>query len=243
MRIPVSQAPSSTQLIITDILDENLQNWLRKLELYKGDAITRLPDDAVLRPVRVKCSAGEVVLAAGMSAKIVVRHDDGHTTPVIEMLPNESGEVVALTCGEGLRSGLDVLGIREKARLTILRKLPPMGYHTLIDGEMVYLSEGAAAKIWGEMDGRRMQYVTSARGKEFHVEQLLGGNRSNQVLVDMGIVPGKTIILHELAPASVVGRGGRAHLVLTGASGLRFYLRPDQAEKLLVRVDSSEKSA
>ncbi len=224
------------QLIITDILDENLQNWLRKLKISKGDSITRLPDDAVLRPVRVKTPTGEVVLAAGMSAKIIVRHDDAHTTPVIEMLPNESGQVVAMTCGEGLKIGLSVLGIQEGTRLTILRKLPPMTYHTQVGDQSFSLSEGAAAKIWGEMGGRQMQYVTSARGREFHVQQLLGGNRANQVLVDMGITPGKTITLQELAPASVIGRGGRAHLVMTTESGLRFYLRPDQADHLLVRV-------
>lgn len=165
---------------------------------------------------------------------MIVHHDDGHKTPVIEMHPGEAGHVEGLICGSALAEGLAVLGIRENDPITILRRVPPMTYLTLIGGKRVQLTEGIATKIWGEMDGRLMQFVTAGRNKPFCVQRLLAGRRASAMLAQLDIAPGRAIILEGVTPAQTMGRGGRDQVVLAMKTGLRLYLCPGQAQSVLV---------
>ncbi len=170
-----------------------------------------------------------------MASKVIVHHDDGHKTPLIEMQPGETGHVEGLVCGPSLARSLAVLGVEENARITMVRRLPPMEYQAIVDGRRVRLPEGAAAKLWGEMDDRLTQFVSSAKGKPFKILQLLGGDRARNHLEMMGLCPGVTILLERLTPAATVGRTGGDQTVIVAESGLRLYLRPDQAMRISVR--------
>ncbi|NCC25037.1 MAG: ferrous iron transport protein A, partial [Deltaproteobacteria bacterium] len=157
-----------------------------------------------------------------------------------EMNPDEEGHVEGLMCGSALEKGLSVLGIQENDRLKMLHRIPPMEYRAVLDGRHVHLSEGAAAKIWVTTAGRFMQLALAPTGRPLVVERLLGGRRSVGVLESLGLSPGKTITIQEVSPARVAGPYGPCQTVIFTSSGLRFYLRPDQARSILVRFPTQD---
>lgn len=237
--ISLSQAPAETPLVLVGFESPLLAEKCGRLGVHVGDTIMRLDEEALPGPARIRSEAGEAVLAAGMAAKIIVLHDDGHATPILEMTPGEQGRVVGLICGSSLEQGLAVLGVRENDRIEFLRRLPPMEYHARLTApgkdQRLTLSEGAAAKIWGSIDGRELQFAVAGRGKAFVVKQLLGGARATALLEQNGVRPGRTIILENVSPAQSVGRMGLNQLILRAQSGLRLHLREDQAASVLVR--------
>lgn len=233
--IPANEAPFDTRLVIVEIEEKRLAERLEKMGVVIGGSIFRLDEKAAFGPVKIKSLAGEVVLGAGMAAKVVVHHDDGHKTPIVEMKRGEKGHVEGLVCSGPLERSLAVLGVAEDAEITMLRRLPPMEYQAIVDGRRLRFSEGTAAKIWGEMEGKRMQFVASAKGKPFEILQLLGGERARRFLSEIGLGTGKTLVLDSLKPATSMGQSGREQTVLTAQSGLRLYLRPDQARQIVVR--------
>jgi Fe2+ transport system protein FeoA len=237
--ISFSKAPGETPLVLVGFESPLLAEKCGRLGVHVGDTVMRLDDEALPGPTRIRSSAGEAVLAAGMAAKVIVLHDDGHATPVSEMAPGEQGRVVGLICGSSLERGLAVLGVRENDRVEFLHRLPPMEYHARLippgQDKRLTLSEGAAAKIWGEIDGHELQFAVASRGKTFLVKQLLGGVRAVALLEQSGVAPGRTLILENVAPAQSVGRTGQHQLVLRAQSGLRLHLREDQAASVLVR--------
>lgn len=236
MLYTVDQAPRDTPIILVEINDELLADRLARIGVYPGDEATRLDEEAVSGSVRVRGPMGEVVLGGGMAAKVIVHHDDGHKTPVVEMQPGETGHVEGLICGSAPADGLAVMGIRENDAIQMLRRVPPMTYLTLIGKKRVQLTEGIATKVWGEMEGRSMQFVMAGRNKPFHVQRLLAGRRASAMLGQLDIVPGRVITLEAVTPAQTMGQGGRDQVVLTMKTGLRLYLRPDQAQSVLVAL-------
>ncbi|MFW5838165.1 MAG: FeoA family protein [Desulfovibrionaceae bacterium] len=239
--LTIDKAPSETPLAIIGIKDPVLAERLGRLGVHVGDRVSRLAEEAMAGPVRVRGPKGEVVLAAGMAAKIIAHHDDRHKTPVLEMNPGEEGHVEGLVCGSAMEKGLEVLGIRENDRITMVRRIPPMSYQAVVDGRRVNLSEGAAAKIWVSMEGRDMQLAMAGTGKPLTVKLLIGGERALAMLESLGLAPGRTVTVERVAPARVAGVGGRDQIVLAAPSGLRFYLRPDQARAVLVQPAASSK--
>ncbi len=235
MLIPAKDAAFNTRLVIVEIRENKLADRLEGMGVSVGDILIRLNEQAAHGPVKVKSPTGEVVLGAGVASKIITHHDDGHKTPIIEMQRGEKGHVEGLVCSDDLERSLAVLGVVENAEITMVRPLPPMEYQAIVDGRRIRMYEGMAAKIWGEMDGRSMQFTASARGKSFTVSQLLGGGRAVRLLRQEGVEPGKTLVLDSIKPAPAMGRGGRNQSVFMAGSGLRLYLRPDQAEMIFVR--------
>ncbi len=217
-------------------MDRHLAQSFDRLGISKGDSLTRLNEEAHARPVRVRTAKGEAVLAAGMASKVIVHHDDGHKTPVSEMLPGEHGHVEGLVCGTALEQGLRVLGIQENDHLVLVRHIPPMDYIVLMGGARVSLTEGAATKIWGTVDGREMQFAMAGKGVQFTVNRLIGGARSMTMLERMGLRPGVKLNLESVRPASCAGRVTKDHNVLQAHSGLRIYLRHDQEATVMVEV-------
>ncbi|MDY0163502.1 hypothetical protein [Desulfobotulus sp.] len=237
MLFTLDQAPLDTPLILSEVTDALLSDRLARMGVYPGDGLMRLDEEIHLGPVRVQGPKGDVVLAGGMAAKVIVHHDDGHKTPVLEMRPGETGHVEGLVCGSSLAHGLEILGIRENDNLRMLHRVPPMSYHALLESRMIHLTEGTAAKIWGEVDGSEMQFAITGRGKPFHVKKLLGGSRALAMLEGLSIAAGKILVLDSVTPAQSVGGGGRTPIVVAMKSGLRLYLRPDQAGRIQVILD------
>lgn len=234
MIVTVDQAPRDIPLLLTEINDQNLADRLARIGVLPGDELTRLHEEAVLGSARVLGPHGEVILAGGMAAKIITHHDDGHKTPLIEMQPGEAGHVEGLICGSALAEGLEIMGIREGDPIRMIRRVPPMSYLVRAEKRRVQLTEGAATKIWGQLDGQFMQFALAGRNRPFHVQSLLGGQRAIAILRKLGILPGRILTLREVAPAHCVGEGHRDQVVLVMESGLRLYLRPDQARTVHV---------
>ncbi|MBG0774896.1 MAG: FeoA domain-containing protein [Desulfovibrionaceae bacterium] len=236
MLLTMDKAPCDTPLVLVALEDSVLAARLARMGLNPGDEIVRLDEEVAPGPVRIKGPAGEVVLAPGMAAKVIAHHDDGHMTPILEMTPGERGHVEGLLCGESLEWGLAVLGLQENDRVEMRHRIPPMEYTVLVDGAPVRLPEGAAAKVWGRQAGRDLQLCMAATGKPFEVLQLLGGERAVALLERNGIVPGKVVVPERVASARIMWRHDRKQIVVESRSGLRLYLRPDQARRIIVRV-------
>ncbi len=235
---PLSEAPYDTPLAYQQATHASLARRLQGLGIEKGDLVTRMSEGENASSVRVKTPVGEAVLAAGMAAKIIIHHDDGHKTPVSEMQAGEEGHVEGLVCGPGLEKGLEKLGIRENTRITMLRRLPSMDYIVLKQGLRLILTDGQAAKIWGTSQGREMQLAVAGGGVPFEVTKLLGGMGATATFQQNDIAPGVMLQLESVRPVprTTKGRGVEKLGVLQAQSGLRLYLRPDMEAAILVSV-------
>jgi len=220
MLCTVDKAPHDVPLVLSEIKDEILSERLFRLGVYPGDILMRLDEDVILGTARVRGPLGEMVLPGGMASKVIVHHDDGHKTPIIEMHPGEKGHVEGLMCGCKLADSLAIMGIRENDPVKMVRRVPPMIYHALIGKKEVLLTEGVATKIWGRMDGLDMQFALAGKGKAFLVLALLDGRRAESVSRNLAIVPGQVIVLKEVTSAYSVGHAGRDQIVLSMESGM-----------------------
>jgi Fe2+ transport system protein FeoA len=247
MQISLDQAPVGQPLRLQAVMHHVLDKRLSRMGLYRGCVVRREDDEVTLQPVRVRGPQGEATLSAGMAAKVVVHHDDGHKTPVIEMLPGEAGHIEGLTSGTGLESGLALLGLREDDRIQLLRKIPPMRYTARLgEHRRVYFGESIAAKLWGELDGRQMQFVNARRNHAFVVAAILGGEAAQRQIEALGIQSGSTLVLEHIAPANTLddaNEGEGERMVVTSEDGLRLYLSLSQAATVIVECQAQENAA
>ena len=236
MHIPLTKAPAGRPLIIEKMVDPELAARLRRMGLFEGSEIVRLDRDILVRPVKVKGPRGEAVLGGGMAMKAVVHLDDGRKLPLIEMRPGEKGHIEGLTGGPELEETLKKLGLSTDEPITFIRILPPMEYTVVIvDGGRVRLTEGMAAKIWGQLQGRPLQLVSARVGVEFHVLDVLGGTKAKQALQARGLEPGKTLILESVGQAQSLHTDVRNPVVVSSREGLRLFLTPKDGNNILVR--------
>lgn len=145
-------APLGRTLILVKVEDLSMEMRLRRMGLFEGSSLTRLDEEVLIQPVRVRGPGGEFILGGGMASRIVAHLDDGRKLPLVELKPGESGHIEGVTCGGSLEKTLKTLGVRENDEITFVRKIPPMEYITLVEEEKrIRLNEGMAAKIWGRM--------------------------------------------------------------------------------------------
>ncbi|TIH14847.1 ferrous iron transport protein A [Marinifilum sp. JC120] len=234
MSLTLRNAPVEKNLMLKAVTSESLKNRLERMGLHIGSELEIMSEDSVQHPVRIKGPQGEVLLAAGMASKVIVHHDDGHKTPVFEMNPGEKGHIEGLTAGSHLEKSLKILGIAEGDNLELIRCLPPMSYKAVVDGKQNTMTEGMAAKIWGECDGVSCQLATCGKGRPFAVKNILGGPRAAKSISAIGIKPGASITLESVEPARAIGMTPGARIIIMTKEGLRLHLRPDQAETMLV---------
>jgi len=236
MQSSLDQAPVGRLLRLTAVMHHVLAQRLERMGLYRGCLMHREDEEVVLQPVRVLGPDGEATLSAGMAAKVIVHHDDGHKTPIIEMLPSEAGHIEGLTSGTGMEEGLATLGLHEGGRVQLLRKIPPMHYTARLDGHhRVHFTESAAAKLWGELQGRHTQFANARRDHPFTVSAVLGGRAARQYVEALGIHPGSILVLEHITPAdAVAGDSAGERIVVTSEDGLRLYLSKDQAATMVV---------
>ncbi|WP_319777501.1 FeoA family protein [Maridesulfovibrio sp.] len=234
MSLTLDKAPQEKPLILRGIGSDSLKTRFERMGLHIGSELEVMSEDSVQHPVRIKGPQGEVLLAAGMASKVIVHHDDGHKTPVFEMNPGEKGHIEGLTAGSHLEKSLKILGISEGDNIELIRCLPPMEYKTVVDGKRTSLTEGMAAKIWGECDKIPCQLATCGRGRPFEVKTILGGPRAAQSISYIGIRPGATVTLETVDPARSIGMNPGARIIIMTKEGLRLHLRQDQAETMFV---------
>ena len=236
MNKPLSEATMGEPLSIARMTDPDLAVRLGRMGLFEGSGITRLDREVLVQPVRVRGPLGETVLGGGMAMKIVVHLDDGRKMPLIEMTPGESGHVEGLTGGPDLSDTMGVLGLNANDRIVFVRRLPPMEYLTVIPGGgRLRLTEGMAAKIWGRLRERSMQFVSARAGEAFLVDKVLGGNHAARMLAARGIRPGISLVLESVAQAQSLQLDTHNPVIVTSHEGLRLFLTPADAQRILVR--------
>ncbi|MFH1137682.1 MAG: FeoA domain-containing protein [Pseudomonadota bacterium] len=236
MYLPLTKAAFGDLVVMEKIIDSDLAGRLRQMGLFEGSEIVRLNQEVLVQPVRVRGPGGEVVLGGGMAMKIVVHLDDGRKLPLVEMRSGETGHLEGLTGSPDLSAALETLGLGPNCRLVFIRKLPPMEYVTLVsEGGRVRLTEGMAAKIWGLMQGRAIQFVSARSGEKFLTRKIIGGPGSRRMLLARGIEPGKTLVLEKVAQAQSVHSNLQNPVVISSREGLRLFLTPEDGKKILVR--------
>jgi len=234
--LSLDRAPVSTPLKLVGATDRGLAERLAHLGLEPGARLTRLPDEVRLQPARVAGPRGQAVLSANMAGSLLVHLDDGRKLPLLDLAPGEEGHVEGLTVGGRLARAFEVLGLMENDRLRLLRRLPPMEYVVLLEGRRrARLSEGMAAKVWGQVAGRKQQLATAQSGHPFTVLEFLGGPNFAAAMAALGLAVGSSLELETVEPAQSVGQSSPAAVALATAGGLRLYLDQKSARAVLVQ--------
>ncbi len=240
---PLCDAPVGAKLTLLEINSSRLTHFFQHLGMFKGSSLTRHDSEIHYHPMRVRGDNGDVVVPAGFGIKAVV-HIDGskERKPMTEMEKKESGHVETISGGKGMKKAMAQLGLDVDSAVTFIRDLPHMDYVTLIDRrQRTRISEGEAAKIWGEYIGRKDrkegQFYFSRKGEEFAVTGILGGKRIQHHLSTHGIKVGASLIMEIVEQAQELHKPMHSPVVVSSAGGLRFYLTAEEAEQVVVRLD------
>ncbi len=243
MYYPIIDAPINKELELIKVKGESTRKWLRHLGLFEGANIIRHGDDVQYRPVRVRGTLGDVVVPSGFGIKTIVHLDYSDTRcPLTEMPRKSRGHIETIAGGVGVREGLKTLGLVEDGPIHFVRTLPHMDYVTIINHrQRTRLSEGEAAKIWGEYNGNKKagiagQFYFSRKGEEFVVRGILGGRQSEAHLASHGVQKGDKLYVETVEQAQEVHRPIASPIVVSGSGGLRLYLSPGQAAKIVVKT-------
>ncbi|PIE73633.1 MAG: hypothetical protein CSA20_02170 [Deltaproteobacteria bacterium] len=236
-------APVNTELTLLRIDEPRFAEWLKRLGLFPGNSIIRHDSEVQYNPVRVRGTKGDVIIPAGLGIKVFV-HVDGsdERKPLVEMQRKERGHVETMSCGMGCVRSLAKMGLSENEKVTFIRSLPHMDYITLISKkEHTRLSEGEAARIWGECQGQgEVQFYFAKQGAPFNVHEIIGGKKAQEHLQTHGVQPGSTIVLEAIEQASELHQPGFDPLIISSPGGLRLYLNPVQAGKIVVKAKEAE---
>lgn len=240
MTIPLNKAPFNTPLKLAEVMDFNLLQKFQHLGLYENDVITKLDEDILLRPVKIKGPKGMVILGAGMSSKIVAHLDDGPKIPIAELKNGQSAHIEGVTGGTALAKSMKILGLKNDDEITVIRTIPPMEYTLTVNSQTrVKISEVLAAKIWGcTSDGRDMQFSSSGKGKDFRVKQILGGKKSPAMIFTYGgIETGAVLCLENVKPMETLAMSpvGRQSVIIYKNDGLRLIIEKKQCGLILVK--------
>ncbi len=263
-------AAVNTPLVLVQVTHPNVEEWLKRLGLFVGSSVTRHDKEFRYHPVRVRGKRGNVVIPAGLAAKIYVHLDSGEKIPLAEMKKKDTGHIELFNKrGRHMRSFLDKLGLDEEDEITFLRALPHMDYITLVnpfrvrdadtategtagvnrsgDGqkriERTRLSEGEAARIWGHCDGTPdMQYYFAPQNTPFEVREIMGSPKVCNHLKTHGVTPGVTLRLETIEQSQVLHAPRSEPVTISSKEGLRLYLSPEQAEAVIVKSPMEERS-
>jgi len=160
-----------------------------------------------------------------MGGKVLAHLDDGRMLPLVEMRPGEKGHVECVNGGDALREGMAALGLKDDDPIELIRVLPPMEFTALVTGR-----------------GRRMgkvccQFANAQAGADFTVEQIIGGSRAKRAIESLDIRPGMILRLETVGKAPSYQMAARNRCVVTSPTGLRLFLRQDQADLVVVSYD------
>ncbi|MBM9538700.1 FeoA family protein [Desulfobulbus alkaliphilus] len=237
MSCSLLDAPIHTELILIQVTEPALARWLQRLGLFVGSQLIRHDEEINFHPVRVRASRGDVVVPAGLAVRVFVHLDSGERKPLVEMARNETGHIETMSCGPGCVQALARLGIKEDTDITFIRSLPHMDYITVIDRlERTRLTEGEAARIWGESgDNEASQFYFAKRHRPFTVLEIIGGRKISAHLRTHGVRPGSELVLETIEQAKEAHTPGMEAITISSQGGLRLYLNPAQAARILVR--------
>ncbi len=237
MEILLTNAPFDKPLTLSRVENTELEAMLSHLGLFRGQTFFRQNEEVLLHPVRVRAPQKDVVLGGGMAMRVIVHLDDGRRMPLTDLKTGQTGHIEGTTCEVRLAETLAILGLRENDRITYIRQLPHMDYVARVGKERrERLTEGMAAKIWGRIGDRFLQFVSAGKGQPFVVEKILGGPRSFKSLEERGIIRGETISLEGVAPTQALAMTTQEPVVITTEDGLHLHLRTGQANRIFVEA-------
>lgn len=238
MNISLNHAPFNHPLALIHVRNSRLRLRFQHMGLYENDILTRLDEDILVQPVRIRGPKGEFILGKGMGVKIVVHLDDDRKLPIAELKPGESGHIEGIVGGSGLADALETLGLRNNDLITFIRRIPPMEYTALVNGRhRIRLNEGVAAKIWGRVEGRDLQFSSSRKNKPFQVKKILGGRKAQKIVsLHGGISPGTGLTLETVKPVDtlIVSNNDNSVIIYTN-DGLRLILGQETCAGIIVR--------
>ncbi|WP_282755839.1 FeoA family protein [Desulfuromonas thiophila] len=235
--LSLDQAPFDQPLEVQAILAEPWRQQLGKMGFGRGCRIVRLDETLQAQTVRVRGKNGEVVLSAGMGLQTIVHLDgDGRRIPLIDMEPGQTGHLEGTTASADLAAALEQLGFHENDPIRLIRKLPPMDYLTLLEGQgLLRLSEGDAARILGRSGSQIRQFSLTSAEADFEVLQLLGCPRAIERLQRLGIWPDTRLRLLEVRSKRICRFSGDQQLMVTSQDGLHLHLPLEAGKQILVR--------
>ena len=230
-------APIHTDLVLLEITKPELGSWLQRLGLFVGSTIIRHDEEVNYHPVRVRGTKGDVVVPAGLAIKVIVHSESGERKPLVEMKKKEQGHIETMSCGRGCINALSHLGIEEDSDVVCIRSLPHMDYVILIDKTIrTRLSEGEASRLWGKYEGEdEIQFYFAKKKKSFLVKEIIGGRQIQEHLKTHGVEPGSTLVLEKIEQTRELHKPGARPITISSPGGLRLYLNPTQAGKIIVR--------
>ena len=236
MYTSLTHAPTGVVLTISRINDRGLEERMSRMGLFVGGEITLMDEEVAFKTVRVKGPQGEVVLGGGMGGKIVVHLDDGRMVPLLDMKTGETGHVECVNGGAALIDAMEALGLEDNDSIELIRILPPMEFIARIEGRgRVRLPEGMAAKILGRMGDIHCQFANAQHDADFVVDKILGGDRAQRAIAALDISAGTVMRLEAVGKALSFQLTQRSRCVISSKEGLRLFLRPDQADMIIVQ--------
>jgi Fe2+ transport system protein FeoA len=235
-------APIHTDLTLLEITSPKLASWLQRFGLFIGSTIIRHDEEVNYHPVRVRGTKGDVVVPAGLGIKVIVHSETGERKPLVEMKKKEKGHIETMSCGRGCIQALSRLGVEEDSDVVFIRSLPHMDYITLIDKIVrTRISEGEASRLWGKCEGEEeTQFYFATKNKPFLVQEIIGGHQVKEHLKTHAIEPGASLVLENIEQTSELHKPGVTPVTISSAGGLRLYLNPAQAGKIIVKSADRE---
>ena len=230
-------APIHTDLTLLEITRPELASWLQRLGLFVGSTIIRHDEEVNYHPVRVRGTKGDVVVPAGLGIKVIVHSETGERKPLVEMKKKEKGHIETMSCGRGCIQALSHLGIEEDSDVVFIRSLPHMDYVTVIDTILrTRMSEGEASRLWGKCEGEEeTQFYFATKNKAFVVQGIIGGRQIQEHMKTHAIKPGVSLVLEKIEQTRELHKPGAAPVTISSSSGLRLYLNPAQAGRIIVK--------
>lgn len=233
----LKDAPYNQPLKVAAITNRALARELARTGLHEGVELVKSDQKPSLATLRVRGPKGDAVLSGKMASIIMVHLDDGRKAPLLDLKPGDQGHVEGLTATTPITRAFSSLGLKENDRITLVHRLPPMDYITLVDGrKRLKIAEDVAAKIWGRMGGAELQFCSTRKGEPFEILQLFGGPPRQEQMRALGLVEGHQLVLEGVEQAQTVSLGQPGPVAITTKDGLRILLHPQAAMETLVRI-------
>jgi len=211
---------------IMQIQGNRLARRLEDLGILPGTVITKVEvksGEDTAPAIRIATKERRGVLGGGMSLKIWVDYQ-GSVTTLASLPPNTTGVVKELSGGKFMVDAVGLLGIREGEEVTVLHRLPPMDYVVRVDGRRIRIGEGAAAKVWGTIEGKPVQLTALGHGRSLVVEQIAGGMTSVEHLEKLGVRPETKILVEGVEPRQSIGIGRTRVVLIHNPDGMELWL-------------------
>lgn len=168
---------------------------LKNTPLARGDIIEILFSSKRQNPTGpliVSAANKEVILGRGMAQTVRVQLKE-ETLFLNELLPGESGTIIAILGGRSVFELFDALEISIGQEVTVKRFLPDDALYFRIDGNEVVLGSGEVSKILVQIDGKIVQANFLEPGQNATIVNVIGGDLVLADLAKKGIVQGKII--------------------------------------------------